>query len=326
MKIEDIYNITGGSAVNTPQITAVNFCSVFPSKIREGDLFFAARKEDIDSAVANGAYAVVYEGDDPSMTDRDIAWIKTDSVKEAAFRYLRYALLGKEADFYLLTPHETSFLKMVLTHKKNIVFLPGDWAKAFESVLNSKEHLFVGEDKEMLRTITPEWKCLDEAQDWYMISDTIFRSTFKTEGYVYQSMEIAPFHLEDLMKAVRLCTRYDMPYSFDRLRYTRHFVPVFVDGQLRAVPKGSSSKVVVFVDNTDDIVKAREYIRHQNAWVKSIVLTPPKTKIEGLDRPYWFETHDEALKILRQTHFNYAFVLSLEKNMLKNIREEYTLF
>jgi ferrochelatase len=250
MKIEDIYNITGGSAANTPHITAINSCSVFPSKIREGDLFFAACKEDIATAVQNGAYAIVYEGDDPVMEDGDIAWIRTDSVKDAAFKYLRYALLSRDADFYCLNQHEMSFLKMVVLHKKNIVFLPNDWAKAFETIVNSKQYVFVGSDEEILKTITPDLKYLNQAQEWYMISDTLFRSTFKTEGYVYQSMEIVPFHLEHLMKVVKLCKNNDLPFSYEKLKYTPHFMPIFVDGQLKAAPKGSSSKVIIFTDNT----------------------------------------------------------------------------
>ncbi|ADV46591.1 hypothetical protein Nitsa_1340 [Nitratifractor salsuginis DSM 16511] len=326
MKISDLINITGGTLDNEPQVQAIESATVFPSKVERGDLFFAARNEDIPAAVERGAYAVIYAGERPRDLDEEIAWIEVDSVKEAAFRLLRYVMLRKEAEVVLLRPHEESFLKMILTHKSNIAFLPREWTKAFEMILNSDQRLFVGSDRELLETITPEPIRLEEEAEGQMISDTLFRSTFKVHGYIYQQKEMAPFHLSHLLRVVDFCDREELPYSLDKIHYTRHFQPVFVDGKLESIPKGSSDRVVIFVDNLPDIVQAREYVRYQSSWARSIVLTPPKTKVENVERPYWFHTPEEAREILKNTHFNYAFVYSLDREMLKQMREERTLF
>ncbi len=326
MKISDLINITGGRLENEPQVQAIESATVFPSKVETGDLFFAARSEDIPTAVERGAYTVIHEGERPRNLDEEIAWIAVDSVKEAAFKLLRYVMLRKEADLVLLRPHEESFLRMILTHKGNVTFLPREWTKAFETILNSDQHLFVGSDRELLETITPEPEHLGEPAEGQMISDTLFRSTFKVHGYIYQQKEMAPFHLDHLLQVVAFCDRKELPYSLDKLRYTRHFQPLFVDANLGSVPKGASDRVVIFVDNIGDIVQAREYVRFQSSWAKSIVLTPPRTKVENVDRPYWFETPEEAKEILKKAHFNYAFVYSLDKELLKEMREEATLF
>jgi len=326
MKISDILHITGGTLDNEPQIQAIESATVFPSKVERGDLFFAAKTEEIPSAVERGAYAVVYQGERPEGLDEEIAWIRVESVREAAFRLLRYVLLHKEADFVLLRPHEESLLRQVLTHKGNIAFLPSDWMRAFERILNGEEHLFVGSDRNMLETIRPEIERLEEEAEGTMISDTLFRSTFKVHGYIYQQKEMAPFHLDHLLRVVAFCDRRDLPYSLDRVRYTRHFQPLFVDGRLESVPRGSTDRVLIFVDNLEDIVQAREYVHYQSSWAKSIVLTPPKTRVEKVERPYWFESPEEAREILKNTHFNYAFIYSLDRKMLQSMREEATLF
>jgi len=326
MKISDILHITGGTLENEPPIRAIQSATVFPSKVETGDLFFAAKSGDIAVAVERGAYAVVFEGERPAGLDEEIAWIRVDSVRDAAFRLLRYVLLRKEADFVLLRPHEESFLRQILTHKGNIAFLPREWTKAFEMILNSDQHLFVGSDRELMETIRPEVERLDEKADGYMVSDTLFRSTFKVRGYIYQHKEMAPFHLEHLLRVVAFCERRDLPCSPDRVRYTRHFQPLFVDSRLQSAPRGSTDRVLIFVDNLEDIVKAREYVRYQSSWVKSIVLTPPGTKVENVDRPHWFSTPEEAREILKSTHFNYAFIYSLDRQMLRQMREEATLF
>ena len=327
MKISDLLNITGGRAVNEPSVQAVEGATVFPSKVEMGDCFFAANSKDIEAAVANDAYAVIFEGTaQPNISDTEIAWIRVDSVRDAAFRLLRYVLLRKEADFYLLQPYEMSFLQMILTRKDNIVFLPPEWTKAFEAILNGQQHLFVSSDRKLMKTIRPDIAGMDESSEGDLILDTLFRCSFKIEKYIYQNKEIAPFHLEYLMRVVAFCNSHQLPWSMDKLRYTRHFQPVYVDAKLRPVARGSSDRVVIFVDNIEDIVKAKEYIRYHSRWARSIVLTPPKTKIENVNHPYWFTTPDEAKEILKKTDFNYAFVYSLDRELLRDAKEENTLF
>ncbi len=327
MKISDLINITGGHLRSNPQVQAIESATAFPSKVETGDLFLASNPEDIPTAIEQGAYAIIYEGESQSkIKDEEIAWIEVKSVKDASFRLLRYVMLHKEADIVLLSPHEESFLKMILTQKGNITFLPKDWRRAFEIILNSNQHLFVSSDSKLLQTITPDPRRLEQEANGEMISDTLFHSTFKVNGYIYQQKEMAPFHLDYLLRVVAFCDKEQLPYSLDRLRYTRHFEPIFVNARLGSVPLGTSDRVVIFVDNINDIIKAREYVRFQSSWAKSIVLTPPKTKIENVERPLWFTTPQEAREILKKNHFNYAFVYSLDKEIFKEMRQEATLF
>ena len=326
MKISDLLHITGGRLDNTPQIQAIESATVFPSKVESGDLFFAARPEEIPSALERGAYAIAYEGERPRGLDEEIAWIHVESVREAAIKLLRYVLLRKEARLILLRPHEESFLRMILTQKQGVAFLPKSWEKTFEMILNGQQHLFVGSDRNLLETITPDPERLEKEAEGQMISDTLFRSTFKVHGYIYQQKEMAPFHLDYLLRTVAFCDREEIPYSLDKIRYTQHFQPLFVDGHLSTVPRGSSDRVIIFVDNLQDIVQARDYVRHQSSWARSIVLTPPKTRVENVERPFWFESPEEAREILKSAHYNYAFVYSLDRKLLNEMREEATLF
>lgn len=321
MKIEDILNLTEGTLTSTPEIQAIEGATAFPSKVTAGDLFFASSAEDIPLAVANGAYAIVYEGEETEILDPEIAWIKVDSVKASAFRLLRYVLLSKEADFHLLDKHEMSLLHMILTHKGNITFLSDTWNKAFEQILNGEGHLFVSTDAELMGLIKPESVRLTKQAEGYAVSDTLFRSTFRIGKYVYQDIKLVPFHLEYLLHVVHLCQSYDLPHSIDRIRYTRHFLPLYIDNNLYTVTQGASDKVLIFTDDLENVVRAREYVRYQTTWVKSIVLTPPKTKVDHVDRPYWFESVEEAREILTAVHYNYAFVYSLDKEVFKSFEK-----
>ncbi|SFV62014.1 hypothetical protein MNB_SV-8-103 [hydrothermal vent metagenome] len=326
MKIEDILNLTEGTLTNTPKVQAIEAATVYPSKVDHGDLFFSSNQEEIDKALQNGAYAIVYDDENIVKKDDEIAWIKVSDIQLAAFKLIRYIIIKKEASFYLLSEHEMTFLKMILTHKTNIAFIADDWRKAFEQILNSNDALFVGTDKSLMELIKPDIPKLNREVDGYAVSDTLFRTTFKVDGFVYQEKELIPFHLEYLLRVVDFCNKEDLPYDLDRIKYTKHFMPVFIDLKLKSTRPSNSDRVAIFTDNLLDITKAREYVMQSNMWVKSIVLTPPKTKVPGIDHPHWFESEEQVREILKSIHFNYAFIYNADRSILNTIQEEYSLF
>jgi len=264
MKIEDILNLTEGVLSNMPQIQAIESATVFYSKVEHGDLFISSNQEEIDIAIANGAYAILYDDENIVKNDMEIAWIKVSDIQLAAFKLVRYVIIKKEALFYLLSEHELTFLKLILKHKGNIAFIPNDWRKAFEQILNTDASLFVGTDKTLMQLIKPDVPVLDKEVEGYLVSDTLFKSTYKVGGFLYQERELIPFHLEYLLRAVHFCNTHALPTTMDRIKYTKHFMPVFIDSTLRSTQASKSDRVAIFTDNTSDITQAREYIIRSN--------------------------------------------------------------
>lgn len=326
MKIEDLLNLTAGEMVSEPTVTAINSVTVFPSKVEQGDLFISNDEEEIARALENGAYAIIFSDASVKITDAEVAWIQVKEIENAAFKLIRYVLISREASFYLFTEHELSFFKMILTQKSNVEILPNDWRKVFEKILNSEAKMFIGTDDVLMKMIKPDVSILNKEASCEIITDTLFRTTFKINNYIYQEKEITPFHVDILQRVVEFCDLHHLPYDLDRVKYTKHFVPVFIDGFLNIMNPSKSDKVAIFTDNLQDVYKSREYVRYNGAWVKTIVLTPPKTKVDGVDRPSWYLDVDEARDILKNAYFNYAFVYALDKTMLHKIKEDYSLF
>ena len=326
MKIEDILNLTEGTLSNTPKVQAIESATVYVSKVEHGDLFFSSNQEEIDQAIANGAYAIVYDDEKIIKNDEEIAWIKVSDIQLAAFKLIRYVIIKKESQFFLLSSHELTFLKMILKHKGTVTFVADEWRKAFEQILNSDASLFVGTDKELMELIKPDIEKLEREVEGYLVSDTLFKSTYKVDGFLYQERELIPFHLEYLLRAVHFCNIKNLPYTMDRIKYTKHFLPVFIDTKLRSTQASKSDKVTIFTDSISDITKAREYVMRSNMWVKSVVFTPPKTKVPGIDHPHWFNTEEEVRELLKNIHFNYAFIYNADKSILNTIKEDYSLF
>jgi len=326
MTIVDLLNLTAGTLITEPNITAINSVTVYPSKVEEGDLFISNDKEDIATALENGANGIIYSDADIKTSDDEVAWIQVKDIQKAAFKLIRYVLISREASFYLFTEHEISFMKMIVTQKSNVDILPNDWRKMFEKILNSDAKMFIGTDELLMKLIKPDVSILNKEASCEIITDTLFKTTFKINDYIYQEKDIVPFHVDILQRVVDFCDLHHFPYDLDRVKYTKHFVPVFIDGFLNTTNPSKSDRVAIFTDNLQDVNKAREYVRYNGAWVKTIVLTPPKTKVDGVDRPNWYLDIDEARDILKNAYYNYAFVYALDRAILPKIKEEYSLF
>ncbi len=326
MKIEDLLNLTAGTMVTKPTITAIDSVTVYPSKVEQGDLFISNDREEIKTAIDNGAYAIIFSDSDIEVIDDEVAWIRVDDIQKSAFKLIRYVLISREANFYLFSEHELSFMKMIVIKKSNLDILPNNWRKMFEKILNSDSKMFIGTDEILMKMIKPDVSILNKEASCEIITDTLFKVTFKINSYIYQEKDITPFHVDILQRVVEFCDLHHFPYDLHRVKYTKHFVPVFIDGFLNVMKPSKSDKVAIFTDNLQDVYKAREYVRYNGAWVKTIVLTPPKTKVDGVDRPNWYQDTDEARDILKNAYFNYAFVYALDKSMLPKIKRDYTLF
>ena len=326
MNISDVVNITEGELQNTPKIQAINAATTYQSKVERGDLFFSNDAKEIESAIENGAYAIVFESDKIIPSDDEIAWIKVDNIKLASMKLARYVLLKKELDIYLFTIHEISLLKMVLKDKKRVTFLAKDHKKAFEQIVNSNDRLFASSDKELLAIISTDIKEFEKNATGEIIASTLFETSFKVDGYIYQDMDLFPFHFNAVLKIVAFCSEYELDFALDKIKYTKHLYPIFINNNLEQTIKGKSDKVAIFADNIKDIEHAKEYITHKMKWVKSIYLTPPKTKLDSEKKPVWFEDEEHLKELLKIRDFNYAFIYSSDKRILNNIKKEYTLF
>ncbi|NPA28434.1 MAG: hypothetical protein GXN91_05285, partial [Epsilonproteobacteria bacterium] len=76
----------------------------------------------------------------------------------------------------------------------------------------------------------------------------------------------------------------------------------------------------------ETIEKALNYLQQNSKWTKSIILTPPKTKLQSPTNPIWVENSTQAKEILKKEYFNYAFCYGLnQEEILQNITN-HTLF
>ncbi len=328
MTIENLINIIGGEIINQPKVTKIESATIYYSKVDLGDLFFAMDNEHINKAVENGAYAIVYEGKTPEIKDNEIVYIKVDSIKEATIKFLRYIIVQKEAQIFYFEDIECSLLKQI-SYRKSTIFtiLDNNWQKSFETILNSNYDIYVTTNIEDAKILSPKFKREKDLVNGYIVSDSLLKTTFRIEKYVYQDVEIAPFFVDNLRRVVSFCQNNHIDYDINRVKYTKEFKLYFVDKDLNIVQKGTTDRVLLFITTLKIIQKAINYLKHDGKWVKRITLTPPKTKLDSEDRPTWYENIDEAKNILKEQHYHYAFCYKLEpEEILQKGFDNPTLF
>ncbi len=296
----------------------------YPKKVEEGDVCFVNDLDEAKQAYQNGASALIYSLDFIHKDDfSDILLIKVEDLERSSFLLLSSIFGEDDASFELISPKVMTFLKMILTQKSSVEFIPNDYKKAFELILNSNKRLFVGCDEFILKNIRDKKLFFDKKAPGHIVSsDSLFRTTFKVHKYIYQYKKLAPFHLDALRCAVSLCDEYELPYSLDKINYTRHFKPIFLEGEPSIQEVMKNDKVVILSDNLEDILKARTYAINIGNWMaKTVVMVPPKTKVDGVKIPLYYRNNEDILEAIDTASFNYLFIytddLTLESSIYK---------
>ncbi len=326
MIIEDLLKITDGELISGSLENEIFNATFYTKNIDKGDLFIGLAQEDIDLAIDKGATSIIYESDKIKIENSNINKIKVESIKTAAFRLIRYIYKDDLKNISLLNSHEITFLKMITKRQNNIEFLPTDWIKTFERLLNSNKRLFISSDEEVLKLINPKIKPLSKESSGYIVSDTLFRTTFKVDKYIYQYKKMTPSHLDHILKVVEFCKMHELEYDLDRVTYSKHFTPIFLEGEPTVQVVGKNDRIIIISDNIPDIVEAKYYTTHGGTWIaKSIILTPPKTKVPGTENPIYYYSNEDILSIVDGRNFNYAFVYTSDAKIINMLKKEYEI-
>ncbi len=310
MKLDKLIEITKGELIERGEKDEFFRATFFPEKVEEGDVCFVENLNEAKLAARNKACVLVYSENFIDKNDfSDISQVKVKDLKRSSFLLIGAVLSEDEASFELLSFKVMTYFKMILTQKNSVEFIPKDYKRAFDLILGSDKRVFVGCDETMLKTIREKEYYTTKAPGHIVSSDSLFRTTFKINKYIYQYKKLPLFHLDDLRRAVSLCEEYELSYSLDKINYTKHFKPFFPEGEpfVREVMK--NDRVIILSDNLKDILDARGHAVNIGQWMaKCLVIVPPKTKVEGIKNPLFYRSSDDVLEAIKSKGFNYLFV------------------
>lgn len=329
MRIENIVALTYGKVVNNPFVSIFEDIVLDAKSVKRGDLFVAFCEDEIELAILNGAYGIIF--DKPTqITDSEIAWIKVEDLDVAVKKLIRFRLVEKDVTAYmcdnitlqLANQIVTDSSFVVLTKELKISFktlwnLPQKANVVFSPIITSSD-IFTN-----IKKIPKHTKDIVK-----IVEQTLFEISFIYDEVFYERQSLSPIFLDNLLQVVNLLKKLKVNFKIKKLHLTNHFEAIFVNKNLQKKEFGSSENVVIFETDFDLLKKEMDFLTQKASWGRTIYILPKFFK--NISNNYFlYEDNEDIFKILKNEQYNFALIFDKDKSILDNVKQtnkQLTLF
>ena len=317
MRLENFLALTHARIVNEPCVNSFQNIIFEASKVKRGDLFFAYNEDEIDLAVLNGAYGVVF--DKPTqISDSEIAWIKSDDINDTLKRLLRFKMIEKEVVVYECNEIILKLALQVITQTDFLV-LNGDMQSLYRSLSNMENRttiLFCPalNDREIFANIKSLPKTAIEPIE--IMEQTLFETSFIYDNVFYERQLISPFFMPYLEELLHLYKSLKVNFRLRKFTPIEHFEPVFTNKNFEIKNFGASDKVLIFESNRDLIESEITFLQSQASWANIIFVLPSTLQYKENENIFKYKNENEIVNILGRNRFNFALIVGVDKSIL----------
>ena len=307
MRLVNILALTHAKLINEPFVSDFENIVFDAKKIRRGDLFVAFNNSDIEEAIFNGAYGIVF--DKPTqITDSEIAWIKVENIPDALTKILRFRLIERKVISYSCDEISIELSKQIIT-QTNFITLYSNIKDIFLSLWNIEENSIIlftpSLTNQDLFTDIKKPPALPDKINLIKIKDkTLFETAFIHNNIFYERQPLSPFFIPYLEKLLYLYKTLDISYRLKKFTQLKHFEAVFVTKDLIIKDFGTTDQVIIFESDENLIDKEAKFLQDNASWAKIIYITKK-------------QTNNEIINKLINNDFNFALILSDDKSILK---------
>lgn len=306
MRLVNILALTSAKLVNEPFVNSFENIVYDVKKIRRGDLFVAFVESDIEDAIFNGAYGVIF--DKPTqITDSEIAWIKVQNLEDALKRLLRFRLIEKKITTYECD-EVTIRLAQQITTPTNFITLDANIKDIFLSLWNIEEESTILFTLSLTdKTLFTDIKSIPKAKNNLIKikEKTLFETSFIYDDIYYERQLLSPFFIPYLDDLLYLYKNLNINYRLKKFVPIKHFEAIFVSSNLIIKDFGTTDKVIIFESDENLIQKQMKFLKTNASWANIIYI---------LD-----ETDENKIRqILKKNPFHFALILGSNKSILDN--------
>jgi ferrochelatase len=315
MRLENFLALTHATLINEPFVNNFENITFEATKVKRGDLFFAFSEDDIELAVLNGAYGVVF--DKPTqISDAEIAWIKVDDLNDALKRLLRFKMIEKEIVAYECDEIILKLSLQIIT-QTNFIILGRDIKSIFKSLWNIDDKAIA------LFCPTPENKNIFAAtkqlpenvcEPIEIVEQTLFETSFIYDDVFYERQLISPFFMPYLEKLLHMYKSLKINFRLRKFIPIEHFEAVFVNKNLEQKEFGTTDKVLIFEKNIDLVNSEISFLQKNANWAKIIYIVPHNSKYN--ENIFTYSNEEEIINILKSTFFHFALIVGVDKSIL----------
>ncbi len=316
MRLENVLALTHGSLMSHPSISFFDDIVIEASRVKRGSLFIALNHHDISLAIDNGAYGIIFDKD-VDIKDSENAWIKVDDTYDALLRLMRFLLIDKELDTFTCNNITLQVAKQLIT-PNNFIILEGSLSENFSKLLLAPQNatvLFVATQIQD-RIFTNKSSLNDSTKKIKIIEQTLFETAFIYDDVFYERQYLSAFFIPYLEKVLNLLSKKNISFKIKNTINIPHFQAQFINKNLHVKDFGTTNRVIIFEKDLSIVDKEIEFISKNVPWAKFICLAPYKS-----ENIISYNSEEEAIKILKNSSFNFALVVGLDISILDKIKD-----
>lgn len=319
MQITSILDIVDGRLLNHPSISFIYSIKTNPKKVKEGDLFVVQNDEDISLALENGAFALILEKD-IVIEDKEVAWIRVNSLKEAMIKLIRYLLSNKRLTVFYCNEVSYSLFEILRkpTVHTNIKIMPRNLTSFFKLIDDLEENdTLIGSNQEVIDDIYPvnfnfNTKIYDIQN---LIEHSIFETTFSHRDRYFSKLKISSLYVTEFLDVY---SYLGFDADIHKLKKFHNLKPIFVDKIINHTDFGKTDKFLVAQNNEKLITKEINYLKNKYKYAKILYITT-KDIDDNKDIDYTFINSLEDLKeLLKKVQFNAVYFIGVNFDDLYN--------
>lgn len=317
MRLENFLALTHATLVNEPCVNTFENITFEAKKIKRGDLFFAYSEEEIEEAVLNGAYGVVF--DKPTqISDSEIAWIKVDNIDDSLKRLLRFKMIEQEVVAYECNEITLKLSLQVIT-QTDFLALTGDIKSIFKSLWNIDERatiLFCPTSENKNIFASPKQLPKTSFEPIEIMEQTLFETSFIYDNIFYERQLISPFFMPYLEELLHLYKILKINYRLKKFTPIEHFEPVFTNKKFEIKNFGTSDKVLIFEKNSDLIDSEINFLQKNANWANIIYIIPKSSKYDEDESIFLYKNEKDIIDTLKNNSFHFALIVGVDKSIL----------
>lgn len=322
MRLENLLALTQGTLQNQPFVTRFEGISFDPKKVKRGNLFIAFNPSDIDEAIMNGAYGIVFERP-TQISDSEIAWIKVAHVDDTLMRLLRFHLAKKELQIFECDLVSIKLARQIITDSDFIVLgntIKENFMQLWE-LKNGAKLLY--SPKLIDRDIFVHSKPLPTSspKKIKIVEQTLFESSFIFNHIFYERQLLSPYFIPYLERLLNFYILQEIGFRLRSFSAIGHFEVVFSNRELSMMEFGSSDRVLIFEPDFELIPSQISFLQERAGWAKVIYLLP-KAKAQpfkNIETIFTYESQQDIISTLKSTSFHFALIAEQEKSILSDV-------
>ncbi len=321
MRLENLLALTQGTLQNQPFVTRFDGISFDAKKVKRGNLFIAFNNADIDEAVLNGAYAIIF--DKPTqIADNEIAWIKVGDVDDALMRLLRFHLIEKELDIYETDLITIKLAQQIVTESDLLVLgrsIKDDFMRLW-GVPEKAKVLYCPKLIDRDTFVSSKRLPISYKDEVTIVEQTLFETSFIFNDIFYERQLLSPFFISYLERLLNFYKMNDISYRVRSFTPIDNFEAVFTNKDLSVKVFGASDRVLIFEPDFELIHSQISFLKRQANWANIIYILPKAKAIpfENIEGIFTYESQDDIIEILKENTFHFALIAEQDRTLLEH--------